>query len=72
MDAITPTTKIDWVRINRYCEITGETPAQTRHKRDKWWIEGIHYRKGADRKWWYHLANINQWLATATPEQPHG
>lgn len=61
------TTPIDWVRINRYCELTGETPDSVKHKRDKGlWLEGIHYRKAADGKLWYNLTEINKWLQTST------
>ena len=40
---------IDWVRIERYCELTGETSQSVKTKRNNGiWIEGVQYEKKAD------------------------
>ena len=67
MSTGTDSTGIDWVRINRYIELTGETAHSVRHKRRTHWLEGVHYRKAGDGQYWYNLPNINQWLAESEP-----
>lgn len=58
---------IDWVRIEKYCELTGETEQSVKNKRNSGlWAEGVQYRKAGDGRYWYNWKEINKWLATST------
>ena len=64
---------IDWVRIEKYCEISGETPSSVKTKRQNGiWPEGIIWRKMPDGVIWYNLPNINKWLNSAMLGQQRG
>lgn len=57
---------IDWVRIEKYCDMTGETKNSVKVKRNAGlWAEGVHYRTAGDGVYWYNLKEINKWLATS-------
>jgi len=55
---------IDWVRIERYCELTGETTQSVKTKRNNgMWLQGVQYEKKPDGVIWYNLTEIHKWLA---------
>jgi hypothetical protein len=55
-------TTLAWVRVKRYCELSGET-ANTVHyrRRKKVWIDGVH-TKMQDGKLWINLVEIQKWI----------
>lgn len=53
-----------WVKLNRYCELTGDTPDAVHAKRKKGiWLDGVQCRLAPDRKIWVNLPAVNQWVA---------
>lgn len=54
---------IRWVRLSRYCELTGDT-ADAVHKRRRSgrWLDGVHSRIGPDGKVWVNLENSQRWV----------
>lgn len=55
---------ISWVRLSKYCELTGETRNSVRVKIDRGhWLDGRHFKKlPADRKIWINLKAVDEWL----------
>ncbi|RDE25181.1 excisionase [Motiliproteus coralliicola] len=53
-----------WVRLKKYCELTGETESSVRLKREQGhWAEGFHYKKlAADSRIWIHTERVDQWV----------
>jgi hypothetical protein len=53
---------LTWVKVSKYCELTGDTPqaVYTRRSRGQW-IDGLHCKIKA-RKLWINLPEIQKWL----------
>lgn len=59
----------EWVKLNKYCEITGDTPdaVHSRRRAGKW-LDGIHC-KLVDGNLWVNLKSAQQWVeAWGTPK----
>jgi len=56
-------TSINWVRLAKYCELTGEPTATviTRMKTGGW-AKGVHYVIGPDRRRWVNLEQAQKWV----------
>lgn len=52
-----------WVRLRRYCELTGESPngVHQRRKAGKW-LDGRHCRIGPDGRLWVNLEEVQRWV----------
>lgn len=54
---------VAWMRLERYCALTGDNAA-TVHSRRKsgQWIEGHHWKLAPDRRVWVHLPRAQEWV----------
>lgn len=52
-----------WIKLAKYCELTGDTPDAVYAKnRRKIWIEGVHYTKPADGCIWINTEEVDKWV----------
>jgi len=58
-----------WVKILRYCEISGDTPDAVYAKnRRRIWTEGIHYKKADDGCIWINTEEVEKWVEQSEPD----
>lgn len=57
---------LQWIRLARYCEITGDT-AEAVHarRRKRQWQDGVQCLKGPDGNLWVSPAAVNEWIESA-------
>jgi hypothetical protein len=56
-------TQLAWVRVLRYCELSGDTKGAVLDRRNKGlWIEGLHCQMGPDKKLWINLLEVERWV----------
>ena len=54
---------MDWVLLNKYCDLTGETRDSFNSKRRRGLIaHGIHYTKPCDGRIWVNLREMEKWV----------
>lgn len=59
---------LNWIKLNKYCEMSGDTPdAVHARRRKKQWEDGVHCRVGPDGNLWINPAEVNKWIES--PEQ---
>lgn len=52
-----------WVRLNKYCEISGESRHSVHWKRKAGiYIDGVHTKLGDDNRVWVNLEAIEKWV----------
>lgn len=52
-----------WVKVKKYCELTGETPASVKAKRRKGhFIDGIHTKVADDGNLWVNIEEAQKWV----------
>ena len=52
-----------WVRLNRYCELTGDTSAAVHARRKKGvWLDGKHTTLAPDGKLWVNTEETERWV----------
>lgn len=57
-----------WIRLDRYCELTGEPIATVRDRcRQGEWREGYHWRTRG-RRMWVHLPRAQEWVENDAEE----
>lgn len=57
---------IRWVRLSRYCELSGETEHSVEHKRRTGlWRDGEHWKVAGDGKIWIDLEAVERWVKTS-------
>lgn len=63
-----------WVRLKRYCELTGDTPdAVDSRLRAGFWLRDIHARRPEGcKETWVNLDAVNDWAAGNGPAHLHG
>lgn len=60
---------LKWVRINKYCELSGDTLEAIRaRRRRRLWIEGVHWRK-AGGVFWINPAEVEKWIESSANSQ---
>jgi hypothetical protein len=60
---------VTWVKLKKYCELTGDTPAAVHaRRRSGKWLDGVHCRI-ADDLLWVSLPEAQKWVATWGPRQ---
>lgn len=60
------TVQLKWVKLNKYCELTGETPDAVHSRRTKGiWLDGKHCRVAGDRRLWVNLEEAQRWAETS-------
>jgi hypothetical protein len=61
---------VSWVKLRKYCELSGETADAVHSKRRKgMWADGIHCRIAGDGNLWINLDEVDRWVATSKPAQ---
>lgn len=60
---------LSWVKLEKYTELTGDTPdaVNARRKQGKW-LNGIHV-KVVERRIWVNLIEANKWVEEWEPEK---
>jgi hypothetical protein len=54
-----------WVKLNRYCELSGESKEAVYTKRKNGiWIDGMQYKRGPDGNVWINLMEVELWIQT--------
>lgn len=63
-----------WVRLNRYCELSGETAdAVEKRLRSGHWLRDVHARvPQGSNSLWVNLDAVEDWAAGAVPAHLHG
>lgn len=52
-----------WVKLRRYCELTGDTPDAVQKKIARGlWLEGNHYATAPDGVRWFNIEAIGKWV----------
>jgi len=52
-----------WVKLIKYCDISGDTIDAVHAKRRKGiWAEGKHWRKAPDNKIWINIEAVDKWV----------
>ncbi len=53
---------VEWIRLEKYCEVTGETPEAVRKRRQKGiWLDGRHTRV-RNRRLWVNTKAAQEWV----------
>ncbi|MGN6831104.1 excisionase [Paucibacter sp. M5-1] len=65
---------LHWVRLSKYCELSGETPdAVSGRLRAGKWLRDIHARQPEGSSGlWVNLRAVNDWAEGKLPAQMHG
>jgi hypothetical protein len=59
---------IVWVKLKRYCELTGDTAAAVHaRRRSGKWLDGVHCRI-TDELLWVSLPEAQKWVETWAPK----
>lgn len=52
-----------WVKLKRYCEISGDTPDAVHAKRRKGaWLDDIHCKIAPDGNLWINVEEVEKWI----------
>lgn len=52
-----------WVKLKRYCEISGDSANAVYAKRKKGiWLDGIQCKLGPDGNLWINLVEVDKWV----------
>ena len=65
---------LNWVRLNRYCEMSGDTPdAVNCRLRNGHWIRGVHTKvPEGSASIWVNLKAVEDWAEGLLPPHQHG
>lgn len=56
---------IKWVKLKRYCEISGDTNHAVHAKRKRgMWLDGLHCKLGPDGNLWINLVEVEKWVVS--------
>lgn len=52
-----------WVKLSKYCDITGDTPDAVYAKnRRGLWTAGVHCKKAPDGCLWVNIEEVSKWV----------
>ena len=52
-----------WVKLKKYCELTGDTAPSVHAKRHKGqWLDGFQSKIGPDGNLWINLIEVEKWV----------
>ncbi|NUO87736.1 MAG: excisionase [Cupriavidus sp.] len=52
-----------WVKLKKYCELSGDTPAAVHAKRKKGnFLDGVHCRIAGDGNLWINVEAVERWV----------
>jgi hypothetical protein len=54
---------LKWVRLKKYCELSGDTPDAVHARRRKGeWLNDRHCRLAPDKHVWINLSEVEKWV----------
>lgn len=54
---------LTWVKLSRYCELSGETSKAVHAKRDSGkFLDGVHCKIAPDGNLWINLVEVEKWV----------
>ncbi len=54
---------IKWVKLKRYCQLSGDTACAVHAKRRKGaWLDGVHCKVGPDGNLWVNILEVESWV----------
>ena len=54
---------MNWVKLKKYCEISGDTSNAVHAKRKRgMWLDGIQCKIGPDGNIWINLVEVERWV----------
>lgn len=60
---------LQWIRLAKYCELSGDTPdAVHARRRKRQWIDGVHTRLDPGNNLWVNPEEVNRWVEGQSPE----
>lgn len=60
-----------WVKLKKYCELTGETPHSVHSKRRAGhFIDGVHTRIADDGNCWVNVEAVEKWVEEGSKSVP--
>jgi hypothetical protein len=66
-----PVVPLDWIKLDRYCELTGDTPGAVHARRRKrQWTNGVQCIVGPDGNLWINPAAFNAWVRGEKAPEP--
>ena len=52
-----------WIKLKKYCEISGDTSNAVHAKRKRgMWLDGVQCKVGPDGNIWINLVEVEQWV----------
>lgn len=55
--------QLAWVKLAKYCELSGETPDAVKKKRSSGkFLDGVHSRIAPDGNIWINLEEVEKWV----------
>jgi len=58
---------LKWVKLKKYCQISGDTPDAVHAKRRKGtWLDDVHCKIAPDGNLWINLVEIEKWVESGT------
>lgn len=55
--------QIEWVKLAKYCELTGETRDSVMKKRSSgMFLDGVHCKIAPDSNIWVNLTEVEKWV----------
>ncbi|UBM11704.1 excisionase [Cupriavidus metallidurans] len=52
-----------WIKLKRYCELSGDTPAAVHSKRKKGnFLDGVHCQIAGDGNLWINVEAVERWV----------
>jgi hypothetical protein len=65
---------LHWVRLSKYCELSGDTPdGVSKRLRNGKWLRDIHARRPeGSAELWVNLTAVNDWVEGKRPLHLHG
>lgn len=62
--------RLKWIKVSRYCELSGDTLEGVRAKRRKRiWIEGVHWSRPADGVVYINPDEVAKWVESQSYPQ---
>lgn len=57
---------LHWIKLTRYCEITGDTAdAVHARRRKRQWTDGVQCKVAPDGNLWVNPSEVNRWVTGA-------
>ncbi|HAU0263386.1 TPA: excisionase [Legionella pneumophila] len=54
---------MNWVKLKRYCQISGDTSNAVHAKRKRgMWLDGVQCKIGPDGNIWINLVEVERWV----------